>query len=482
MFRSTLAALTLAALSSATLAQGVWPDDPWTDLRAVSVTSSFANGRTVILDADVLYSFGLRNRTPGDDDTADGFLQIYDRTTRGWLRRPRMVNPGIQASRNFGLAADIRGDLVAVGSPDDRPSSVPGEKSPLSYGYVRLMRLAPDGQSWSPEQLLVNADVPGPDQPFFGGAVRFLADDLLAVGSPREAIDGVVFAGAVHLYRFNGAEWAHAQRLTVDPDQGRVFGRKIQYSAGDLIITASGGKDFNTAVYIFRENEQGDWVQVQRIPWPDGGLNGQIDAFDDTLVLGSPDARTPLGFSGAIDIYRRGDGVWLHEATVPPEAGGFDPLGLSFGSNVAIHRDIVAAATSGLENGVIDTVVQIFERRDGEWTYTTQIWPSDRTDEFGAAMDMDADRVAIGDLGFDLFGPRSGCVFIVTRDAECFRDLRGDANNDGVTNFGDLNIVLTHFGQTGEDLPGDVTRDGAVDMTDLNVVLALFGSPCIPPL
>jgi hypothetical protein len=60
-------------------------------------------------------------------------------------------------------------------------------------------------------------------------------------------------------------------------------------------------------------------------------------------------------------------------------------------------------------------------------------------------------------------------------------DLRGDANNDGVTNFEDLNLVLVNFGRVGEDLPGDLNDDNRVNNTDLNIVLAYFGSPCLPP-
>jgi hypothetical protein len=480
-FRTTAATLVLATLASIASAQGVWPDDPWTDLRVVSVTSSFQNGRTVILDGDVLYSFGARFRAPGDNDS-DGFLQIYDRATLGWARRPRMVNPGQFASRNFGLAADERNGLVAVGAPNDQLSKVEGEQfpAPTYYGYVRLMRLAPDGMSWSPEQLLVNLDVPGPEQPFFGGAVRFLADDLLAVGSPREDINGVNAAGAVHIYRFDGAEWVHHQRLTVDPAEGPVFGWRMGFASGDLLVAAAGGSSFNTAVYVFRENAQGEWAQAQRIPWTDADTGVNFDTDDDLMVLGAPRAKTPLGHTGEARVYRRINGVWTHEATILPEATDFDPRGSSFGNNVAVHQGSVAVATF-----VSPGVVQVFEPVDGEWTFAAQVRPSNTGINFARALDFDDQRVAIGDQNADIFaggfGGESGGVFLWTRDSECFRDLRGDANNDGVTNFADLNLVLSQFGQEGDDLEGDLNNDSVVNMIDLNVVLALFGSPCLPP-
>jgi hypothetical protein len=55
-----------------------------------------------------------------------------------------------------------------------------------------------------------------------------------------------------------------------------------------------------------------------------------------------------------------------------------------------------------------------------------------------------------------------------------------DANGDGVVNFGDLNTVLSHFGESGESyyIPGDVVLDSIVNFSDLNAVLAAFGTSC----
>lgn len=53
-----------------------------------------------------------------------------------------------------------------------------------------------------------------------------------------------------------------------------------------------------------------------------------------------------------------------------------------------------------------------------------------------------------------------------------------DVNGDGVTNFADLNIVLSDFGENGDGIPGDVNLDGVVNFYDLNVVLSQFGDAC----
>ncbi len=53
-----------------------------------------------------------------------------------------------------------------------------------------------------------------------------------------------------------------------------------------------------------------------------------------------------------------------------------------------------------------------------------------------------------------------------------------DANSDGLTNFADLNIVLSEFGllspSGGSYLRGDVNNDGVVNFADLNAILSAF--------
>ncbi len=55
------------------------------------------------------------------------------------------------------------------------------------------------------------------------------------------------------------------------------------------------------------------------------------------------------------------------------------------------------------------------------------------------------------------------------------RSCLGDVDNGGTVNFGDINHVLSQFGQSGEDLVADTNNDGAVDFEDLNITLSEFG-------
>lgn len=62
-------------------------------------------------------------------------------------------------------------------------------------------------------------------------------------------------------------------------------------------------------------------------------------------------------------------------------------------------------------------------------------------------------------------------------DGEDHLICRGDANNDGVVDFDDLNAVLSNWNTPGPI--GDIDNSGFVDFDDLNLVLSNWGNNCL---
>ncbi|MBL0921683.1 MAG: hypothetical protein IBJ10_06090 [Phycisphaerales bacterium] len=85
-----------------------------------------------------------------------------------------------------------------------------------------------------------------------------------------------------------------------------------------------------------------------------------------------------------------------------------------------------------------------------------------------------------GFVGLELFKP--GSPGLLTADAVVSGAVStycpGDANNDGVVNFADLNVLLGTYGLTGVDLPADANGDGNITFDDLNLLLGGFGQAC----
>ncbi|MBL0921496.1 MAG: agmatine deiminase family protein [Phycisphaerales bacterium] len=68
----------------------------------------------------------------------------------------------------------------------------------------------------------------------------------------------------------------------------------------------------------------------------------------------------------------------------------------------------------------------------------------------------------------------SDANFIINGAVSCPADIDGD----NVIGFGDLNILLGNYGQSGPGIPGDIDGDGDVDFADLNILLGLYGENC----
>ena len=64
--------------------------------------------------------------------------------------------------------------------------------------------------------------------------------------------------------------------------------------------------------------------------------------------------------------------------------------------------------------------------------------------------------------------------FIINGTVSCPADLDGD----NVIGFGDLNLLLGNYGQSGSGIVGDLDGDNDVDFADLNLLLGLYGEAC----
>ncbi len=63
-----------------------------------------------------------------------------------------------------------------------------------------------------------------------------------------------------------------------------------------------------------------------------------------------------------------------------------------------------------------------------------------------------------------------------------FTFLRGDANNDGLVNLADFNVLAENFGQSPRDFTrGDFNYDNVVNLEDFNILAARFGASVAPP-
>ncbi|MGP1309097.1 MAG: hypothetical protein ACTS27_02735 [Phycisphaerales bacterium] len=101
-------------------------------------------------------------------------------------------------------------------------------------------------------------------------------------------------------------------------------------------------------------------------------------------------------------------------------------------------------------------------------------------DEGGVDRDTDGLQDKGGSLRPGLANEASVRGIVTLTLGEFIKDCPTDTNNDGSTNFADLNTILSNFGVSGASVQClDTNGDGTINFADLNAVLSAFGQPCM---
>ncbi len=484
MFRTTLAALTVLTVSGTVAYAG---DNEWSQL--YRVTASGSSYQTGI----ALGNHGLTVATSSRFNITEGLMtygavaiDLYTRTPRGWLRE--------QSFRYPELAREGDGDAIS-------PRRIAIDENRLVFGipgtsytaHIASYRRDESG-AWVPDPGLTLPPDTNTGTRAFSEAI--LDGDTLILTAPF-VNTGAIESGEVWVLRraMDNQSWEFVQRIQPPtPRTGGRFGWSISLSGDTLLITEAGRNTASGLSYVqgrahtFTRGESG-WLHAQTFldPSPnantDFGYSGAIDG--DRIVIGSPHARPDGVDKGAAYIFTREQDAWSQTHVLAMEQSDANPAP-EFGFSVDIDGDHILVGAPFAPNDDMepfydlglaylyqlhtDNSVSLLEN-------FARVDPDPAADAaFGYSVVLTPDNAFVGAPAND-----KGALYIAPRLPECFRDLRGDANGDGITNFEDLNLVLTNFGAKGEDLEGDLNNDGLVDFIDLNFVLFTYASPCLPP-
>ena len=143
------------------------------------------------------------------------------------------------------------------------------------------------------------------------------------------------------------------------------------------------------------------WAEVQLLTASDGSMGARLGwsvaVSGDTAVLGAPFQATSLGGArGAAYVFVRGPTGWVEQAKLSASDG---VSGDRFGAAVAISGDtVVVGAPSDMGVGAASGSAYVFTRTGTSWAFDRQLTASDAaaSDEFGGAVSIDGDRIAIG--------------------------------------------------------------------------------------
>ena len=217
------------------------------------------------------------------------------------------------------------------------------------------------------------------------------------------------------------------------------FGTSIAVTGEIALIgaasSADGGFISNGDVLVFAfDAGAGEWnLETQLLPddLVEGLAFGASISFDGArAVIGAPSADEPISNAGAAYVFRRdAPGVWVEESALLASDGGF---GDSFGTSVAIDGDTIAIGTYLDDDGGSNAgAVYVFvDQGGGAWSEEDKLTGQTSQDQFGYAVALDQDVLAVGAPFADGGVAGSGAGYAYRRD------VNGVWQSEGVLSAG----------------------------------------------
>lgn len=346
----------------------------------------------------------------------------------------------------FGSAVAISGDTVVVGANGEASGST-GVNSDQSdtgtreagaaYVFVR------ENGRWTQQAYIKASNTEQGDS--FGVplaldgdtlAIAAVGEDSGAAGPDADQLDNsAAGSGAVYIFVREAGVWSQQAYLKAsNPDSGDAFGVALALGDDTLVVGATGesssasgvnGNESDNsfggagAVYVFVRHN-GSWTQQAYIkasnPDPGDRFGSSVDMDGDTIVVGAPEEgsssatsnnNAALG-SGAANIFERTSGTWQQTAFLKapqPEMGdGFGAAVTIAGTRLAVGAPAEDSASPGVNGDQTNNrlsaagAVYTFLNQGGAWLFDAYLKAGvpGRSDLFGAALDLDGDRLLVG--------------------------------------------------------------------------------------
>jgi hypothetical protein len=185
---------------------------------------------------------------------------------------------------------------------------------------------------------------------------------------------------------------------------------------GDTLMVSStlgDGSAPDSGTVLEFQRSGGVWSFVTQIDSPDGAFQdyfgGAMALVGDTLVVGSLADGGPGYQSGAVYVFQRFGGAWAFSQKLIGSGVG---AGDWFGAALDMEGDRLAIGCTREHTGSQTGTVYLFERQAGVWSEVQKLVPDVfPAHEFGSSLDLDGDQLVVGSPQFNLVSD-SGNVYV----------------------------------------------------------------------
>ncbi|MCA9622014.1 MAG: hypothetical protein KC731_23485 [Myxococcales bacterium] len=343
--------------------------------------------------------FGLAVSVDGDTAVVTagnagevGAAFVFVRMGTTWTFQQKVEDPGATDFDDYGFAAAVSGDTLAVSAPN----------GPTTHGRVYIY--VRTGTTWGLQQIL---DDPTPTSNNFGELIDLDGDTLVASARFTD-VGSSVDQGAVHVYRRSGTTWALEQALTAsDGSEGEGFGTRVALDGNTLAVgmynDVINGQDYQGSVYVF-ERVGSVWTETQKLVAGDGDAD---DSFGyglalqgNTLAVGAPyDDLSGFMEPGSAYVFTRVGSTWLGQQKLTRPNGMHNDR---FGAELAVDGNLLLVGAPGrVISGANQGEIHVYEYQLNYWYLDQTVVASDGNpwDFFGDNISLSG-RAALVGVGF----------------------------------------------------------------------------------
>ena len=277
-----------------------------------------------------------------------------------------------------------------------------------------------DPQSRSTTQPSANAG--------FGTRVA-ISGDYAILGSPRYSATGLNNMGVAYIFNKTSSGWKQVARLAAgDSATSDYFGGSVAISGDYAIVGCSnktiGGNSGQGKAYVYHRSGTA-WLLDTALVKPGGlafddfGWSVAICAFNTGgpgIAIGIPYSDAVGSDRGEVYCYKKAGTTWSFvQNLAPTDLANSD----YYGSTVAMDTDYVAVGATGQDNTTFAYAdagaVYIYAFGGGVWNFQQKLQGTTARAQFGFALSLFSNTLAVGAPWATTYTNTSSSVFIYTR-------------------------------------------------------------------
>jgi hypothetical protein len=262
----------------------------------------------------------------------------------------------------------------------------------------------------------------------FGTRVS-ISGNYAIVGAPRYGGPGFLNMGLAYIFNKTASGWKQVARLAArDSATGDYFGGSVSIS-GDYAIVGSPNKKVNANVaqgasYVYQRSGT-NWILDTILRKPNGqayedfGWSVGVCAFNTGgpgIAVGIPYSDAGGSDKGEVYFYKKTGSLWSFiQNSIPTDLFNAD----YYGATVAMDTDYVAIGATGQDNATYAYAdagaAYVYAYGGGVWNFQQKLQGTTIRGQFGFAMSLSGNRLAVGAPWATTYSNTSSSVYIYTR-------------------------------------------------------------------